>query len=43
MIGGDVTSEILELTIYSAIYLIWKGIKFRKQKTDPAAMNIQES
>ncbi|MGC2062185.1 MAG: CusA/CzcA family heavy metal efflux RND transporter [Thermodesulfovibrionales bacterium] len=32
MIGGVITSEILELTIYPAIYLIWKGRKFR-QKT----------
>jgi Cu(I)/Ag(I) efflux system membrane protein CusA/SilA len=31
MVGGVVTSEILELTIYPAIYLIWKGRKFRKQ------------
>ena len=29
MIGGVITSEILELTIYPAIYLIWKGRKFR--------------
>ena len=25
MVGGVITSEILELTIYPAIYLIWKG------------------
>ncbi|MBI5641641.1 MAG: efflux RND transporter permease subunit, partial [Nitrospirae bacterium] len=30
MIGGVVTSEILELTIYPAIYLIWKGRRFKK-------------
>ncbi|MBI5103103.1 MAG: efflux RND transporter permease subunit [Nitrospirae bacterium] len=30
MIGGVITSEILELTIYPAIYLIWKGRKFKK-------------
>ncbi len=29
MIGGVVTSEILELTIYPAIYKIWKGRQFR--------------
>ncbi|TAL22223.1 MAG: efflux RND transporter permease subunit [Nitrospirae bacterium] len=29
MIGGVITSEILELTIYPAIYLIWKGRKFK--------------
>ena len=31
MIGGVITSEILELTIYPAIYLIWKGRKFRQK------------
>jgi Cu(I)/Ag(I) efflux system membrane protein CusA/SilA len=30
MIGGVITSEILELTIYPAIYLIWKRRKFKK-------------
>ncbi len=29
MIGGVITSEILELTIYPAIYLLWKGRKFK--------------
>jgi Cu(I)/Ag(I) efflux system membrane protein CusA/SilA len=24
MIGGVITSEILELTVYPAIYLLWK-------------------
>ncbi|MBI4690456.1 MAG: efflux RND transporter permease subunit, partial [Nitrospirae bacterium] len=31
MIGGVVTSEILELTIYPAIYMLWKGRKFGKE------------
>jgi Cu(I)/Ag(I) efflux system membrane protein CusA/SilA len=31
MIGGVVTSEILELTIYPAIYLIWKQRRFKKK------------
>jgi Cu(I)/Ag(I) efflux system membrane protein CusA/SilA len=31
MVGGVITSEILELTIYPAIYLIWKKRKFRKE------------
>ena len=31
MIGGVITSEILELTIYPAIYLLWKGRKFKNQ------------
>ncbi len=30
MIGGVITSEILELTVYPAIYLIWKRRKFPK-------------
>jgi Cu(I)/Ag(I) efflux system membrane protein CusA/SilA len=24
MVGGVITSEILELTVYPAIYLLWK-------------------
>jgi Cu(I)/Ag(I) efflux system membrane protein CusA/SilA len=31
MVGGVVTSEILELTIYPAIYLIWKERGIRKR------------
>ena len=31
MIGGVVTSTILELLIYPAIYMIWKGREFRKR------------
>ncbi len=31
MIGGVITSEILELTIYPAIYLIWKRRELKKQ------------
>lgn len=31
MVGGVVTSEILELTIYPAIYLLWKRRKLRKR------------
>ena len=30
MIGGVITSEILELTVYPAIYLIWKRRAFQK-------------
>lgn len=30
MIGGVVTSAILELVIYPAIYIIWKGREFKK-------------
>jgi len=29
MIGGVVTSTILELIIYPAIYMIWRGREFR--------------
>ncbi len=32
MIGGVITSEILELTIYPAIYLIWKRREFKKNE-----------
>lgn len=35
MVGGVVTSEILELTIYPAIYLIWKRRKLRKKIASP--------
>jgi Cu(I)/Ag(I) efflux system membrane protein CusA/SilA len=28
MIGGVITSEILELTVYPAIYLLWKRREF---------------
>ncbi|TAN40180.1 MAG: efflux RND transporter permease subunit [Nitrospirae bacterium] len=34
MIGGVITSEILELTIYPAIYLIWKRRKFAKKNIE---------
>ena len=30
MVGGVVTSTILELIIYPAIYMLWKGQEFRK-------------
>ena len=29
MVGGVITSTILELVIYPAIYMIWKGRKFK--------------
>lgn len=32
MVGGVVTSTILELLIYPAIYMIWKGRQFRNQQ-----------
>jgi Cu(I)/Ag(I) efflux system membrane protein CusA/SilA len=41
MIGGVVTSEILELTIYPAIYLIWKGRKFRHMAKDEKALHAE--
>jgi Cu(I)/Ag(I) efflux system membrane protein CusA/SilA len=34
MVGGVVTSTILELIIYPAIYLIWKGRAFRVKTVD---------
>jgi Cu(I)/Ag(I) efflux system membrane protein CusA/SilA len=30
MVGGVVTSTILELIIYPAIYMLWKGREIRK-------------
>ncbi len=30
MVGGVITSTILELVIYPAIYMLWKGRKFRE-------------
>jgi len=30
MVGGVVTSTLLELIIYPAIYMIWKGRELRK-------------
>jgi Cu(I)/Ag(I) efflux system membrane protein CusA/SilA len=32
MVGGVVTSTILELVIYPAIYMIWRGREFKKVK-----------
>jgi len=34
MVGGVITSEILELTIYPAIYLLWKKRKFSEKVTE---------
>jgi Cu(I)/Ag(I) efflux system membrane protein CusA/SilA len=31
MVGGVITSTILELIIYPAIYMIWRGREFKKQ------------
>lgn len=31
MVGGVITSAILELIIYPAIYMLWKGRKFKNQ------------
>lgn len=31
MVGGVITSTILELVIYPAVYMIWKGREFKKQ------------
>ncbi len=32
MVGGVITSTILELVIYPAIYMLWKGREFRKAR-----------
>ena len=34
MVGGVVTSTILELIIYPAIYMLWKGREFHARKAD---------
>jgi Cu(I)/Ag(I) efflux system membrane protein CusA/SilA len=30
MVGGVITSTVLELLIYPAIYMLWKGREFKK-------------
>ena len=37
MVGGVVTSVILELLVYPAIYLLWKGWSLRKEISKPTA------
>ena len=32
MVGGVITSTILELVIYPAIYMLWKGREFKKER-----------
>jgi Cu(I)/Ag(I) efflux system membrane protein CusA/SilA len=32
MVGGVITSEILELTVYPAIYLLWKRRELRNDE-----------
>jgi Cu(I)/Ag(I) efflux system membrane protein CusA/SilA len=32
MVGGVITSTILELIIYPAIYMIWRGREFKNEK-----------
>jgi copper/silver efflux system protein len=39
MVGGVITSTILELIIYPSIYMLWKGRKFRKQR----AITVEEA
>jgi Cu(I)/Ag(I) efflux system membrane protein CusA/SilA len=34
MVGGVVTSAIMELAVYPAIYLLWKGRQFRKAERE---------
>jgi copper/silver efflux system protein len=31
MVGGVITSTILELVIYPAIYMIWRSREFKKK------------
>jgi Cu(I)/Ag(I) efflux system membrane protein CusA/SilA len=37
MVGGLVTSFLLELTVYPAIFAVWKGRRWRGGKETPAA------
>ena len=39
MVGGVITSTILELIIYPAIYTLWKGRAFRKKGLEKALKN----
>ena len=34
MVGGVVTSTILELVIYPVIYMLWKGREIRKVEAE---------
>jgi Cu/Ag efflux pump CusA len=34
MVGGTTLSVIMELTIYPAIFFLWKGRVMRKRNTD---------
>jgi len=43
MVGGVITSEILELTIYPAIYLLWKGRKFKGKAIDTKALTTEST
>jgi Cu(I)/Ag(I) efflux system membrane protein CusA/SilA len=37
MIGGVVTSTLMELLVYPAIFFIWRSRKFERQPVSPAA------
>ena len=35
MVGGVVTSTILELIIYPAIFMLWRGRQFKEKPAEP--------
>jgi Cu(I)/Ag(I) efflux system membrane protein CusA/SilA len=41
MVGGVVTSTILELIIYPAIYMLWKGREFRRHGAAAAMERVE--
>jgi Cu(I)/Ag(I) efflux system membrane protein CusA/SilA len=43
MVGGVITSTILELIIYPAIYMIWRGRKFKGKATDAKALTTEST
>jgi len=42
MVGGVITSTILELIIYPAIYMIWRGRSLRKETIGPQTSGTSE-
>lgn len=42
MVGGVVTSAIMELIVYPAIYFLWQGRKFKKYQTEENSGNNEQ-
>ena len=43
MVGGVVTSALMELAVYPAIYLVWKGRKLSNRLRSQSASSIEKS